>query len=112
MNRAEREEAKKSQQQREFEALIRHYHLALFPEEYDHVYDSGVEAKERKQGINPMSQAYQDEVTKRRAAFGFGPYYVDDNGQLNPNTLEWVQQQLSLGKQEHLDRLIAIWFDN
>lgn len=58
-------------------------HLELFPEEYDYVYDSVVEAKERAKGVNPMSQAYIDEVNDRRVSMGVKPYFITDNSPIN-----------------------------
>lgn len=46
----------------------------LFPEESDCVYDSHSEAKERRRGINPMSEEYQRKVNLRRFAMGVAPY--------------------------------------
>ena len=51
-------------------------HLILFPEEYDHMCDSHCDAKDRRRGINPMSQAYQDEVNQRRAQLGVAAFKV------------------------------------
>ena len=45
-------------------------HFGLFPEEFDFVYDSISEAKERRLGINPMSQQYIDAANSRRALLG------------------------------------------
>jgi hypothetical protein len=51
-------------------ALASQIHRERFPEEYDFMYDSSWDAFDRKKGINPMTQAYIDEVKRRRAAFG------------------------------------------
>ena len=37
-------------------------HQKLSPEEYDLIYDSVSEAKERRKGINPMSKEHQEKV--------------------------------------------------
>lgn len=47
--------------------ILHHYY---FPEEYDYVYDSISEAKERKRGVNPMSQEYTDKTNARRNQLG------------------------------------------
>lgn len=46
--------------------LAHKLHTEKFPEEYDFHYDSAVEYKERKRGVNPMRQEYIDRVTKKR----------------------------------------------
>ncbi|HLS31273.1 MAG TPA: hypothetical protein VK021_10480 [Flavobacteriaceae bacterium] len=37
------------------------------------MYDSRMEAKDRKKGINPMGQKYTDRINKKRKAFGVSP---------------------------------------
>lgn len=49
-------------------------HLELFPEEYDFMYDSIADARDRARGKNPMSQSYIDEVNERRINMGVKPY--------------------------------------
>lgn len=56
-------------------------HGRYFPEEYDYVYDSSVEAKDRKRSINPMSQEYTDKVNARRAKLGVSPLGPDGQAQ-------------------------------
>ncbi|MDN2482489.1 hypothetical protein [Vibrio agarivorans] len=56
------------------EIPLREMHGELFPEEYDHYYDSNVEAKVRNRGENPMSVDYQREVNLRRFAMGVEPF--------------------------------------
>ncbi|WP_351089138.1 hypothetical protein [Shewanella sp. S1-49-MNA-CIBAN-0167] len=48
-------------------------HATLFPEEYDFIYDSNVDAKERKKGINPMNQEYTDRMNQKRIELGISP---------------------------------------
>ena len=45
-------------------------HIELFSEEYDKIYDSILDAKERAKGINPMSKEYQLKVAKKRKKLG------------------------------------------
>jgi len=49
------------------EKLARHIHAEKFPEEYDFMYDSGVDVKERNRGINPMNQEYIDKIKNKRS---------------------------------------------
>lgn len=65
------------------------WHKKLFPEEYDFMYDGTSEAKDRKQGINPMASEYIEKTNYRRAALGFPPYQAREIGP-NPETLSWV----------------------
>ena len=55
-----------------------------FPEEFDWMYDTASESKDRKRGISPMNREYQDKVNKRRADQGLEPYFSQD--ELNPPT--------------------------
>jgi len=71
----------KKQRNREIWALeseknrpLNELHSEIFPEEYDFYYDSHVDAKDRKRGINPMNEQYQLKVNRRRFALGVEPY--------------------------------------
>lgn len=44
--------------------------FGLFPEEFDFYYDSIADAKDRRQGMNPMSVDYVDVANARRAMLG------------------------------------------
>lgn len=58
-------------------------HFELFPEEYDYMYDSNADTKDRRNGINPMSQSYIDKVNERRIKLGVKPYDITDNSPRN-----------------------------
>lgn len=60
------------------EELSRTIHAEKFPEEYDFMYDSGVDATERKKGINPMNLKYIDEMKEKRGDLGVTP--LSENG--------------------------------
>ena len=45
-------------------------HSELFAEEYDFMYDSIADSKDRAKGINPMSKEYQLKVAKKRKRLG------------------------------------------
>lgn len=47
--------------------LVKKLHDMLFSEEYDFMYDSYADARDRDEGINPMSKEYQEEVKEKRA---------------------------------------------
>ncbi|MCH8529209.1 MAG: hypothetical protein LAT65_00010 [Saccharospirillum sp.] len=97
MNRLKKEEARKYREAREglteaevkqmdkkeasqqaLEELTRQIHLEWFPEEYDFMMDSSADAKDRKRGVNPMSQDYTERANARRQALGVEP--LGDNG--------------------------------
>ncbi|MBG22742.1 MAG: hypothetical protein CMF22_04695 [Idiomarinaceae bacterium] len=54
-------------------------HGSIFPEEYDYIYDSISDAKDRRRGINPMSEEYTSKVNERRRKLGISP--LGENGQ-------------------------------
>ena len=54
-------------------------HIELFLEEYDKIYDSILDAKERAKGINPMSKEYQLKVAEKRRRLGVSP--LSDSGE-------------------------------
>lgn len=81
-------------------------HVALFPEEYDHVYDSISEAKGRLRGENPMNAEYIERTNNRRAELGFLPYDVGRTAR-NENTLSWVKENLTLGKEAELRDIVT-----
>jgi hypothetical protein len=87
--------------------LARELHVALFSEEYDHVYDSISEAKARARGKNPMNAEYIAKTNNRRAKLGFSPYDVGQTAR-NENTLAWVTQNLTLGKEAELRDIVTI----
>ena len=62
-------------------------HQELFPEEYDFIYDSFWDAKDRKNGKNPMKEEYIAEVNLKREAMGIsilkiGENFKDDSSQI------------------------------
>lgn len=88
MNRAKKEEARKLREayenmskkeleeldrKRQIEALARGIHHELFPEEYDFMMDSISDAKDRRRGINPMSEEYTERVNARRKELSVPP---------------------------------------
>lgn len=97
MNRYEKEQRKKRQkllanlntEQIEFFEAIEElrdilnrfeskFHVTMFPEEYDFMYDDSVDYKARKRGENPMQESYQQKVNERRQKLGLEP--LEDNG--------------------------------
>jgi hypothetical protein len=85
------------------ERETREWHTKLFPEEYDHMFDDGVDAKLRSKGVNPMSDEYVALTNSRRATLGFGPYtyHLD-----SPPTQVWVRDKIQSGQIEELQQLL------
>ena len=67
-------------------------HLKVFSEEYDYMYDSIVDAKERSNGINPMSEEYQQRIILKRKKFRVSA--------LAPNGLSLDSSSMDLCKEE------------
>lgn len=65
---AAQERNKKQLQERK--SLLQELHEALFSEAYDYYYDSTADAKDRRRGINPMSESYTEKVNAKRASLG------------------------------------------
>ena len=86
--------------------LGRELHAALFPEEYDHMYDSVSEAKDRQRGKNPMSAEYVEKTNTLRAQLGFTPFSVGPNA-YNDNTYSWVMEKLRQSEEAELREIIS-----
>jgi hypothetical protein len=84
--------------------LARKYHLQLFPEEYDNILDSNVDARLRSVGINPMSESYINQTNQRRTRLGFSPFSVSGD---NDNTYLWVLEKVKQGDDFFLLDLIS-----
>ncbi len=75
-----------------FEALKRELHSELFSEEFDYMYDSGVDANERKKGINPMSEEHIEKVNTKRKELGFMELSPNGQAQDTNDTLNYCKQ--------------------
>ena len=90
----------------QFSRRVNELHVALFPEEYDYVYDSKSEAKDRARGENPMNAEYIEKANHRRALVGFAPFEVGRAAR-NENTHAWVSENLKLGNEGELQDLVT-----
>jgi len=59
--------------------LNQRLHQELFPEEYDFIYDSLLDANDRKKNKNPMSKKYIEETNLRRKTMGVLELGVNGN---------------------------------
>ena len=71
---------------------VKEMHLKVFSEEYDYMYDSIVDAEERSNGINPMSEEYIQRIILKRKKFGVPA--------LAPNGLSLDSSSMDLCKEE------------
>lgn len=86
--------------------LRRELHVALFPEEYDYVYDSFSEAKDRARGITPMNADHVGKTNTLRAQLGFTPFKVGPDAN-NDDTYAWVMGKLRQGEEAELREILA-----
>ena len=86
--------------------LRRELHAALFPEEYDHVYDSISEAKERQRGVNPMNADHVVKTNTLRAQLGFTPFKVGPDAN-NDDTYAWIIEKLRQGEEAELREILT-----
>jgi hypothetical protein len=64
----------------------------LFPEEHDFVYDSGVEAENRRRGKNPMREEYVTLMNHKRVKLGFEPLSEDGMAIDSSKTYEFCKK--------------------
>ena len=103
------EKPKASASQRGDEALQqigRELHAELFPEEYDHMYDSASKAKDRQRGKNPMNAEYVEKTNTQRAQLGFRAFNVGPDAS-NADTYTWVMEKLRQGEEAELREMMA-----
>ena len=66
---------------------VKEMHLKVFSEEYDYMHDSIVDAEERSNGINPMSEEYIQRIILKRKKFGVSTLATNglslDNSSMN-----------------------------
>jgi hypothetical protein len=83
--------------EQEFERRVRERHIELFPEEYDHMFDSNSEARERRKGMSPMNREHLDATNRRRMAMGFAPLSASGLA-TNSETFEYVSGKMRAGE--------------
>lgn len=89
-----------------FQREVRRWHGELFPEEYDFIYDSIADRKERLKGVSPMAQAHVERADAERAALGFGPLSISLDGP-HRTTLAWVERMLREGRGGEMKAIFA-----
>jgi hypothetical protein len=107
MEKNEKPKASASQKGDEaLQQLGRELHAELFTEEYDHMYDSASEAKDRQRGKNPMNAKNVEKMNALRAQLGFTPFSVGPDAS-NDDTYSWVMEKLRQGEEAQLQEIIA-----
>jgi len=97
-----------SQRQIEFDPMhqeAKRLHIELFPEEYDFMFDSGVDSEGRVKGMNPMSSDYVQSTNLRRQKLGFKPYEIVGE---NDDTFVWIYKAVKEGKTEIIKSALEI----
>lgn len=84
------------------EELARKIHAEKFSEEYDFMYDSNVDANDRENGINPMSQEYIDEINKKRATLKVTPLSENGYATLDDSMLLCIEEAKIIRRQSKL----------
>lgn len=84
--------------EQELQRRIRKRHIDLFPEEYDHMFDSISEARARRQGMSPMDKEQLDATNRRRVAMGFAPLSASGHA-TSSETFDHVAQQMRAGEE-------------
>ena len=105
----------KSTPRREWEArhasgprtLAQGLHIELFPEEWDWAYDSSLDSKERRRGINPMASDYTERHAQKRLRLGLPPHNPSVAG-ADPNTLAWIEEKLESMTEAELRSLVLL----
>jgi hypothetical protein len=87
-----------SREEEEFQRLVRKRHIELFPEEYDHMFDSFSDARERQKGRNPKDPKVIACINESRIKMGFEP--LSQGGYaVNQDTYRYVEQRLRAGEE-------------
>lgn len=85
-------------EEEEFQRRVRKRHIELFSEEYDHIFDSFAEARERTKGQSPLDAVHLEDANKRRVTMGFEPLSSDGYA-TSRDTFEYVEQKMRAGEE-------------
>jgi hypothetical protein len=93
-------------EEEEFQRQVRKRHIELFPEEYDHMFDSISDARERQKGRSPADLEHMARVNETRMEMGFEP--LSENGYATSrDTFRFVEERMRAGKDVRLEDLIS-----
>jgi hypothetical protein len=85
--------AEEIQQMEEFDSKVRELHALIFPEEYDYMWDSFAESKDRNKGVNPMSSSYIEKIKNKRTALGI-PQLSESGMPVDTTTYEICKNEI------------------
>lgn len=93
-------------EEEEFQRRVRARHIELFPEEYDHMFDSFSDARERKKGRSPMNPDHLAGLNASRKAMGFEP--LSESGYATSrDTFRFVEERMRAGKDVRREDLVS-----
>lgn len=88
--------------QKSFNLLVDELHVKLFPEEFDFICDSNVDANRRRLGENPMSEEYIKQMNEKRVKLGFLPLNENGYAKDSEKTKEYCKKLIT-GEIEFID---------
>lgn len=92
-------------EEEEFQRLVRKRHIELFPEEYDYMFDSPSDIRDRQKGRSPMNVDHMANVNESRKKMGFEP--LSEKGYaVSQDTYRYVEARMRAGKEVDLDKLV------
>jgi hypothetical protein len=95
------------QKELEFQQRVRERHAELFFEEYDYMFDSLSEARNRQRGLSPMRASYLEKTNDRRVAMGFEP--LSDSGHATSrDTYDFVEKKMRAGEEVILPEITPL----
>lgn len=93
-------------EEEEFKRRVRARHIELFPEEYDHMFDSFSDARERQKGRSPMNPDHLARANESRMAMGFEP--LSESGYATSrDTYRFVEERMRAGEDVRREDLIS-----
>ncbi len=95
---------KKEQDEEHLETEIRILHTKLFSEEYDFMFDSFVDARDRARGKDPMSEDYRETVKHRLE--NIDTIKLANKYDVSISSSEFIRRMLADGNRKTLDELI------
>ena len=81
--------------QDKFEQLVRELQGKFFSEEFDFMLDDHVDCKGRKNGINPMDEAYVKIMNEKRTRLGIQPLSQNGYAQDSNETLNYCKKLIT-----------------
>jgi hypothetical protein len=93
-------------EEEEFNRRVRARHIELFPEEYDHMFDSFSDARERQKGRSPMNLDNLARANESRMVMGFEPL-SETGSATSRDTYRFVEERMRAGEDVRREGLIS-----